>query len=305
MLKFSNKKIKIAITQGEKSSISPEIIAKSIDKIKDKNLELFVICSNTYKLKVQKLLKKSNFNNFIDLKYENFPENIKTQALKSIYKASMMTLNKDFDAIVTAPIDKNKEEKKYKNFSGHTDFLKDILKAKNSLMLMKAKNLNIAIATNHIPIKNLSKHLTKILLREKLNIFNNYLKTKKSNKIAVLSLNPHAGDKGTLGKEEEKIIKPVIKNLKNVFGPIPSDTIFMKENIKKYDGILAIYHDQGMIPVKMQGLDNVVNITLGLPIIRTSPGHGVAYDIVNKNIASPKSMINAIKQAKKMALNEN
>lgn len=293
MSKSSNK-IKIAITHGELSGISPEIIEKTINNFKNnKKIKIYVIAN-------KEAQKKIKINKDFFIEPTNVPKTIeKSDALASIYAASFLALKKEINAIVTAPIDKYKESLIIKNFSGHTGFLKNILKAKNTLMLMHAKNLKVAIMTDHLAIKNISKNINILKIRSSINLLKNYLGNKNAN-IAVLSLNPHAGDKGLLGNEEINIISKAIKGIKNVVGPIPADTAFTPEKIKEFDAFLAMYHDQGMIPIKMQGVNNVVNITLGLPIIRTSPGHGVAYDIKGKNKASAVSMINAVKEAVKM-----
>ena len=205
------------------------------------------------------------------------------------------------DAIVTAPINKKNIQRDDFKFVGHTDFIAEELGVKQNLMLMVADDLRIGVVTAHIPVSEVSESLTKEVIENKLNVF---IKTLKKDfgiskpKIALLGLNPHAGEEGLLGKEETEIIEPIIKNYKAkghlVFGPFPSDGFFGTLQYKKYDGILAMYHDQGLIPFKLLAFENGVNFTAGMPKVRTSPDHGTAYGIAGKNEAGSHSMREAI-----------
>lgn len=303
--------VKIGITQGELSGISPEIIAKTLDTLKaDKTLELFVIASEKGKKQIESRLKRADKSRikFIIPEKKGLPVKIREhEALSCIYYGAILAKEGKIDAIVTAPIDKNKISKKYKNFSGHTGFLKEILRSRSVLMLMSTPSFKIGIMTEHLPVKDIKKNINKKRIIESVSLMNDFLrKTKRAPIIGVLSLNPHAGDSGLIGREEIETIIPAIKELNKkgikTFGPIPADSAFVTETKNKYDGLIAMYHDQGMIPAKIRGLDYLVNITLGLPIIRTSPGHGVAYDLVGKNKASAGSMIRAVNQAIEMVL---
>lgn len=317
MLKHTSKNrfgaVRIGITQGELSGISPEIIAKTLDKLKsDKTLELFVIASEKGKKQIEAKIQRADKSRikFIIPEKKDIPINIRgNEALSCIYYGATLAKEGKIDAIVTAPIDKNKISKKYKNFSGHTGFLKETLKARSVLMLMSTPSFKIGIMTEHLPVKDIKKNISKKRIIESVSLMNEFLtKIKKTPVIGVLSLNPHAGDSGLLGREEIETIIPAIKELNKkgikTFGPIPADSAFVAETKNKYDGLMAMYHDQGMIPAKIRGLDYLVNITLGLPIIRTSPGHGVAYDLVGKNKASAGSMIRAVNQAIEMVLSK-
>ena len=303
--------IRIGITQGELTGVSPEIIAKTLEKLNpDKTLEIVVIATSKGKRLIQSNLKKklNDRVEFMEPDKKAIPLKIrKDDSLCCIYYGAMLTALGELDAIVTAPIDKNKVSKNYNDFSGHTGFLKDIFRSKNVLMLMSTPSFKIGIMTEHLAVKDIQKHITKKRIIESAKLLNSFLsKIKKGPVINILSLNPHSGDIGLLGKEEIKIIRPAIKQLNRMgiktVGPTPADSAFVADAKNKYDGFIAMYHDQGMIPAKMRGLDYLVNITLGLPIIRTSPGHGVAYDIARTGKASAGSMIRAVNQAIDMVL---
>jgi 4-hydroxythreonine-4-phosphate dehydrogenase len=313
MLEHTYKKsgiIRIGITQGESTGISPEIIAKTIDVFsEDRTTELHIIADKTVIIEIRNN-SKSNLKHIIfeEPRYNDVPDEIsKSKELSCVYWASKLCINNEIDAVVTAPVDKHLISEKYPKFSGHTGFLKEILNVENVLMLMITPSLKVGIMTEHLPISKVSSNISKERITSSVKLLHDYLVINKKNpSIGVLSLNPHAGDSGLLGTEELEIIIPAIKELKginiNVDGPIPADSAFTSPIKEKYDAFLAMYHDQGMIPVKMKGFDNLVNVTLGLPIIRTSPGHGVAYEAKNTGTASASSMIKAVNQAIDMVL---
>ncbi|MFH1224075.1 MAG: 4-hydroxythreonine-4-phosphate dehydrogenase PdxA [Pseudomonadota bacterium] len=303
--------IKIGITQGELSGIAPEITAKALKVFnKDRTIAIYVVASKDGKKKILSCVKTplGKHITFIEPDKKHVPGNIgNSDALLCVYHAAKMALNKEIDAVVTAPVDKSKIAEKYSGFSGHTRFLEKILNVGPTLMFMKTPSLKIGIMTEHIPLKDVAKSITKQKIIQAVMLLNKHLsKFKTKPCIGVLSLNPHAGDSGLVGREEIKIISPAIKTLRkkgiNVIGPLPADSAFSPSIKNKCDALLSMYHDQGMIPAKIKGMDSLVNITLGLPIIRTSPGHGVAYDIVGKNTASADSMIKAVNQAIEMVL---
>ena len=222
-------------------------------------------------------------------------------ALLALQKAAQHLQEGKIEGIVTAPINKNNIQSDEFSFPGHTEFFTETFKAKDSLMLLCSGNLRVGVVTGHIPLNNVSQQLTKEKLRSKLNILEKTLRqdfnlTKP--RIAVLGLNPHAGEGGLLGTEEQDVIIPLIKELKEkgklIFGPFPGDGFFGTRQQEKFDGILAMYHDQGLIPFKSLAFESGVNYTAGLPIVRTSPDHGTAYDIVGKNMASEQSMREAL-----------
>ncbi|MCR9014785.1 4-hydroxythreonine-4-phosphate dehydrogenase PdxA [Aquiflexum gelatinilyticum] len=208
------------------------------------------------------------------------------------------------EALVTAPLNKNNINSPEKKFVGHTEYLTEAFGSKDSLMFLVAEGIRVGLVTGHIPLKDVSKNVTPEKIKSKLNIMMKSLKDDfgiAKPKIAVLGLNPHAGEDGLLGDEEENIIKPLIKEYKDkghlVFGPYSADGFFGMMHQKKFDGILAMYHDQGLIPFKSQAFETGVNFTAGLPVIRTSPDHGTAYNIAGKNVADEGSMRAAILQA--------
>ena len=227
--------------------------------------------------------------------------------LDVLFEASLGALEKRYSAIITGPINKALINEYGFDFSGHTEFLADISNKKNVVMLLANKFLKVALATTHLPLKEVSKNITTEKLENILKILINELKQKwklKNPKICVLGLNPHAGENGFLGSEEIEVIKPVIDKLKknklNVDGPEPADTAFVPEKLDKYDAYLSMFHDQGLPVLKTLGFGNSVNITLGLPFIRVSVDHGTAYDIAKKFSANDASALEAIRTSLEM-----
>ena len=207
----------------------------------------------------------------------------------------------EIDAIVTAPINKKNIQSDEFRFPGHTEFFADRYEVHDYLMLMVNNDLRIGVITGHIPIREVPDALNEDLVMRKIKIMHDSLRRDfaiQKPKIAILGLNPHAGDDGLLGNEEQEILIPVINKAQDknilVYGPYPADGFFGSPNFKKFDGILAIYHDQGMVPFKTLAFETGVNFTAGLPIIRTSPAHGTAFDIAGQDIADAASMRSAI-----------
>lgn len=205
-------------------------------------------------------------------------------------------------AIVTAPVNKNHLNTPENPFSGHTEYLMQKFNAPDSIMLLVSDTLRVGLVTNHIPIRDVSKSITKNLIIKKIQILNRSLRTDFGivrPQIAVLALNPHASDSGLIGNEEATIIEPAIEQIKNesnilAFGPYAADGFFGSGMYRRFDAILAMYHDQGLVPFKTLSFGHGVNFTAGLPIIRTSPDHGTAYDIAGKNLAAEDSFRQAI-----------
>ncbi|MDI9357958.1 MAG: 4-hydroxythreonine-4-phosphate dehydrogenase PdxA [Phycisphaerales bacterium] len=222
-------------------------------------------------------------------------------AFLSLQQATDALLAQKIHALVTAPIDKSNMISEQFKFIGHTPYFKDVCKAKDVLLMMVSENIKLGLVTEHIPIARVAEEITKELIVNKLNILQKSLEFDFGiikPKIAVLALNPHAGDKGLLGKEESQIILPAIKEARTkhntIFGPYVADTFFTRNHHEQFDGILAMYHDQGLIPFKTLAQDKGIDFTAGLPIIRTTPAHGTAYDIAGKGIAFHDSMLQAI-----------
>lgn len=203
--------------------------------------------------------------------------------------------------IVTAPINKKNIQSETFDYPGHTEFFADFFEAKETLMMLVSEELRVGVVTGHIPLKSVADKITKDRITKKLKVMEKSLKKDfgiNKPKIAVLGLNPHAGDDSLLGNEEERVISPVIDELKAkgklVFGPFSADGFFGSLQFRKYDGIMAMYHDQGLIPFKTISFENGVNFTAGLPVVRTSPDHGTAYDLAGKGVADEGSMRRAV-----------
>lgn len=223
-------------------------------------------------------------------------------ALSALEKALRDYREGVFDVLVTAPINKHTIQSETFHFPGHTEYIEErVGKGEKALMILLKDDFRVALVTGHIPVSEISRTLTKELIMEKMTIFHRSLKQDfgiDSPRIAVLSLNPHAGDDGLIGTEEQTVIIPAMQEMmaKGVlcFGPYPADGFMGSGNYTHFDGILAMYHDQGLAPFKALAMDEGVNFTAGLPIVRTSPAHGTAYDIAGKGIASEDSFRQAV-----------
>jgi len=218
-------------------------------------------------------------------------------AMLSFAKAVEDIKSGKIDGLVTAPVNKNNLSTAEKPFVGHTEYLSNAVGASSCLMMMVSDFLRVGLATGHLPLAKVPSCITKELIAEKVLLFSKSLEHDfgiPKPKIAILGLNPHAGEDGLLGEEEEKILKPVVQELKEkhhyVFGPYAADGFFGMYQHSKFDGVLAMYHDQGLIPFKSMAFSTGVNFTAGIPVVRTSPDHGTAYAIAGKNIAEESSM---------------
>ncbi|MFZ1312830.1 MAG: 4-hydroxythreonine-4-phosphate dehydrogenase PdxA, partial [Chitinophagaceae bacterium] len=222
-------------------------------------------------------------------------------AVLSLQTAVAALKQKQIDGLVTAPIHKKNIQSAEFNFTGHTPYLKNIFGVNDVVMMLCAGDFRVALVTEHVPVNEITKHITKENIISKLKIINQSLQKDfgiDKPRIAVLGLNPHAGDEGLIGNEEEMIIKPAIKEAKNnnllVIGPYSADAFFARRSFEKFDAVLAMYHDQGLIPFKTLATGEGVNYTAGLPSIRTSPDHGVAFDIAGKDKADTSSFLTAL-----------
>ena len=219
---------------------------------------------------------------------------------ESLFNAAKYLSKKKIDALVTAPINKNNIQGQNFKFKGHTDFL-DSNFIGDSLMFMVSDDIKVALLTEHVPIDDVVSQITPLLVKKRIKIVEDSLKKDfniPNPNIAILSINPHVGDNGVIGKHDDEILIPTINEIKNsgfsVAGPFASDSFFGSNLYKKYDAIMACYHDQGLIPFKTLTFGKGVNFTAGLNIVRTSPDHGTAYDISGKNVANPSSFKSAI-----------
>jgi 4-hydroxythreonine-4-phosphate dehydrogenase len=222
-------------------------------------------------------------------------------AVLSLQSAVAALKQKQIDGLVTAPIHKKNIQSPEFSFTGHTPYLKNIFGVNDVVMMLCAGNFRVALVTEHVPVFEITKNITKEKIISKLNIIHQSLQKDfgiDKPRIAVLGLNPHAGDEGLIGNEEETIIKPAIKEAKNnnmlVVGPYSADAFFARRSYERFDAVLAMYHDQGLIPFKALAISDGINYTAGLPAVRTSPDHGVAFDIAGKDKADPSSFIAAV-----------
>ena len=221
-------------------------------------------------------------------------------AVRSLVAAVTALKEKKIQGLVTAPIHKKNIQSAEFSFTGHTPYLKQAFGARDVLMLMTSEKFRVGLVTEHIPVSEIARHITREAILSKLNILKDTLIRDfgiDKPKIAVLGLNPHAGDEGLIGKEEEEIIKPAIKDARHsmlAFGPFSADAFFARNQQHKFDAVLAMYHDQGLIPFKSLAFGEGVNYTAGLSGVRTSPDHGTAFDIAGKNLADPGSFLAAV-----------
>jgi len=222
-------------------------------------------------------------------------------AVRSLTMAVEALKEQKIQGLVTAPIHKSNTQSAEFNFTGHTPYLKHSFGANDVVMLMVAGDFRVGLVTEHVPLKEVAAHITREAILSKISIIHQSLIRDfgiDKPKIAVLGLNPHAGDEGLIGKEEETIIRPAIKEAKHnnylVMGPFSADAFFARGQHEKFDAVLAMYHDQGLIPFKSLAKDNGLNYTAGLPVVRTSPDHGTAFDIAGKNKADHSSFLAAI-----------
>lgn len=316
-------KIKIGISIGDYNGVGIEVILKTFSdrRIFDfctpivyANYGLINFAKKELNIEHSSLFGAKNISeikpfklNIIDCWKEkielNFGANEKAAgkyALKSLESAVYDLKEQNINALVTAPINKNNIQSDEFKFPGHTEYLESQSEGK-ALMLMLSDELRIGVVTGHLPLQRVSDHISKELILEKLQQLNQSLKSDfsiRKPKIAVLGLNPHAGDNGVLGKEESDIIIPAIEKAQEdgllAFGPYPADGFFGSNKMTAFDAILAMYHDQGLIPFKTLSFGTGVNFTAGINLIRTSPDHGTAYDIAGQNNADESSFRTAL-----------
>ena len=306
-------KPKIAITIGDPSGIGPEIVFRAVNSLKvqrvcspvvigDKKIisQYFDINKKTNKTE---FVFSSDYNKSVAIgKPSKLSGLIACDAIRTAVK---MCLEHKTKSMVTAPV--SKESFKYAGlkFAGHTEFLADLTKSKDYCMMMICDNINSVMVTRHLPVSKVSSILTKKDIVSTTKLSADFIRKvlKRKPKIVICALNPHAGDNGILGNDEKKTIIPAINKLKkqqyDICGFYPVDVAWAKFLKNKYDLIVGMYHDQIMLPLKILNPKKIVNVTVGLPFVRTSPGHGTAFDIAGKNIADSSSMEQAIIYAAK------
>ena len=290
----------IAFTPGEPSGIGPDIAIIYAQKAKKESLLVYcdpdVLIDRAKNLNLPITLKESESKNASELSIYPIKTSNKVipgrlnpansnYVLETIKQATKDCLNGNCDGLLTGPINKGVINESGIGFTGHTEFLAQLTYTTKTVMLLASDRLKVALATTHIPLTEVSKHITRDSLSQVISIINNnfkYLGVKKP-KILVCGLNPHAGENGYLGNEEITTILPVIKELNKVgydlIGPVPADTAFTPESLTNVDVVLAMYHDQGLPVLKAQGFKKAANITLGLPFFRTSVDHGTAIEL--------------------------
>lgn len=221
-------------------------------------------------------------------------------AIKSLEVATKALKNNDIDVLVTAPINKHNIQSETFKFPGHTDYLAKELGGE-SLMFMVTEGLRVGLLTDHVPVKEVSNHITPKLIEQKIETVYQSLKKDfriQKPKIAVLGINPHTGDNGVIGKEDDEVLRPTLQKIKEngklVFGPYAADSFFGSDNYKNFDAIIAAYHDQGLVPFKTLSFGQGVNFTAGLSKVRTSPDHGTAFEIAGKGQANESSFKEAV-----------
>lgn len=315
-----NKKPAIAITVGDCNGIGPEIALKSardpsVRKICSPLLVGPVDVFEFYATRLGLPLPSSPIVESSTLTSSYItPGFISARsgrtAVRAIQAAVDLAEARVVQAIVTAPISKHALHRAHIRFPGHTEMLQHLTGAKHVAMMLVSHSLRVGLVTIHVPLKRVSSLLTRKLLRQRIEVIHQALMNDwqiKHPRIAVLGLNPHAGEAGDIGTEDKRITTPVVHNLASskmdIRGPFPADAFFARYTPGSYDAIVAMYHDQGLIPLKMSAQGRAVNVTAGLPIVRTSPDHGTAFDIAGKGIADPGSMIEAIKLAVSIAAN--
>lgn len=311
-----NEKIKIGITIGDPSGIGPEVVIKSLKKFSAPYDCQIYVFGDKIVLEKNGLNSKINNFNLIDLgkikksefKFGKLSKKFGTASLLYLKQAVKFLKENKINCLVTAPINKEAISLNKIRFSGHTEFLASEFRVKDFVMMFISDRLKLSLVTRHIALKDVPNKINKenifktVLLT--YNALKDYFKIENP-KIAVLGLNPHASEDGLMGKEEDLIIKPAIKKFrKKIFGPISPDTIFRQALNKEFDAIVCMYHDQGLIPFKMLDFYSGVNLTVGLPFIRTSPVHGTAFDMAGKNKADYHSMLEAIKLVYKLTKNK-
>ncbi|MBN2453381.1 MAG: 4-hydroxythreonine-4-phosphate dehydrogenase PdxA [Candidatus Omnitrophica bacterium] len=307
-------KPKVLITIGDPSGIGPEVTLKALASPKVRGLADFFIVGSSFVVKrTARDLGLKIFHDVMDVdnviprsfSYGRPDPAFGLASVQYIDKALELLRKRCRGAIVTAPINKSSIcAAGFRGFEGHTEYLAGITGTKEFAMMFIGEKLKITLVTRHIPLKDVPKKITLDKIVTAIKLTDIYLKKFfriKNPRIGISGLNPHAGENGAFGDEEARVIAPAIKKasrrVKRIYGPVPPDVIFNAALDGKYDAVVAMYHDQALIPFKLLYFATGINLTVGLPFIRTSPDHGTAFDIAGKGIADPSSMIEAIRLA--------
>lgn len=318
----SSENIKVGISIGDLNGIGSEIVLKTFEDERMLEFCTPVLFASAKTISIVKKLLKLELNfhgveeasqvlegkiNVVNVWRENVQINFGAEdktageyAFRSLEAATQALKEGHIDVLVTAPINKHNIQSEQFNFPGHTDYLAKVLEGQ-SLMFMISDDLKVGLLTDHVAVKDVAKSITPQLIEKKVNLIYKSLQQDfgiSHPKIAVLGINPHSGDQGVIGKEDEEIMKPTLEKLRNngkmIFGPFSADSFFGSGNYKNFDAIVAAYHDQGLIPFKTLSFGKGVNFTAGLSKVRTSPDHGTAYEIAGKDCADYNSFREAV-----------
>ena len=321
----------IGVTMGDPGGIGPEIIVKALSDPNLRRLAKFVVfgmneqltyAADTLEIEpywirhqhekisrdYPRQVAVADYDDFFVPAWQHMPNKVSGEAsMRFCVDAIEAAKDGIIDAVVTAPISKQSWKLAEGKWTGHTEMLADLCKSRKAMMFVGGP-LKLALATIHESLFEIRHKFTIGTVFEPIDLLNDALKKYfgiEKPKIGVCGLNPHAGEDGQFGDEERRVISPTILMAQEVgidcYGPFPADTLFVKAVAGEFDGVVAMYHDQGLIPVKLLAFDKAVNVTIGLPIIRTSPSHGTAFDIAGKGVANESSMKEAIKVAIEMA----
>ncbi|RJQ23184.1 MAG: 4-hydroxythreonine-4-phosphate dehydrogenase PdxA [Nitrospiraceae bacterium] len=322
---------KIAITMGEPGGVGPEVVVKALSRAEIRRLCSPIIIGDAEVIKeavrltglslgVRSIADPSKSKpaageiEVIDIKSRSAfkkcapSKNAGRAVVSYIRKAVELALSREVSAIVTAPISKESLRLAGHKWPGHTELLAELTNTKDYAMMFVSNKLKLILCTIHVPLKDVPKRINEKLVLKTIRLAKKgmLMLGVENPRIAVAGLNPHAGESGIMGKEEASIISPAITRARadgmNVTGPYPPDVVFHKAYNGEFDMVVCMYHDQGLIPFKMIAFDTGVNVTVGLPVIRTSPDHGTAFDIAWKNAANPSSMIGAIRLAARLEI---
>lgn len=316
----TNRKPPIAITIGDCNGIGPEIVLKSVHQPSVTRIcspvlvgpvDAFEFYANRLKMSLPSFpIVESSTLQPSQIRPGFVSARSGRAAARAIEAAVELAGAGIVRALVTAPVSKRALHKGGVRFPGHTEMLQRLTGAKHVAMMLVSATLRVGLVTIHVPLKRVSGSITRKLVRQRIEVIHKALVSDwriRNPRIAVLGLNPHAGEAGDIGTEDKRIVAPVVKSLAaatmNIKGPFPADAFFARYKPSDYDAVIAMYHDQGLIPLKMSAHGRAVNVSAGLPIVRTSPDHGTAFDIAGKGIADPGSMIEAIKLAVAIAKN--
>ncbi|WP_108809198.1 4-hydroxythreonine-4-phosphate dehydrogenase PdxA [Aquimarina spinulae] len=326
-------KIRLGISIGDLNGIGSEVILKTFEDSRMLDFCTPVIFASVKILSFIKKQYKSNINlhgidktsqildgkinvlnvwkEAVSINFGQEDEKVGSYAIKSLKSATEALKNDQIDVLVTAPINKHSIQSEEFKFPGHTDYLDQELEG-NSLMFMITDDLKVGLLTDHVAVKDIADTITPELIEQKIDTIHHALKQDfgiSKPKIAVLGINPHSGDNGVIGKEDEDVLKPTIQKINEsgilVYGPYAADSFFGSNNYKAFDAVVASYHDQGLIPFKTLSFGKGVNYTAGLHKVRTSPDHGTAFEIAGKNLADNSSFKEAVFAALKIFKNRN